>query len=75
MKEEDRRRIARMLEQDKEGLNRESRAQALRDFCRVAREYFDLDGEPVFTVEKERHGFSVALSFKASRVKNFTVVK
>lgn len=75
MNGQDRQRIARMLEQDKEGLNSASRASALRDFTRVAAEYFELDGEPSFAVRKERRGFEVELVFKASRVKNFTPIR
>lgn len=75
MRPEDRTRIARMLEQDKEEMNTESRAAALRDFEHVAREYFELDGAPTLDVQKQRHGFEATLVIRAFRVKNFTVVK
>lgn len=75
MKSEDRTRIARMLERDKEEMNPESRAAALADLERVAREYFELDGGPRLEIKRTRHGFDVTLSLRAFRVKNFTTVK
>ena len=72
---EERKRIARLLDHDKEDMNDESRAAAARDFGRVAREYFDVEGEPVLTVGRDRDGFGVTLTFRAARVKNFTTLK
>ena len=75
MKEEDRIRLSRLIEQDREGLNKESREEALKGFLHVAEEFFELAGELAFTVTKERRGFDVTLHFKADRVKNFTAIK
>ncbi len=72
---EERRRIARMLEQDKEDMNDESRSAAVRDFGRVAREYFDVDGGVALTVGRDKAGFTVSVSFRADRVKNFTTLR
>ena len=68
-------RISRMLELDKEELNAPSRAAAVKDFGRVALEYFETDAQPVLNVVRDKKGFSVQLTFHASRVKNFTVLK
>lgn len=75
MNGEGRMRIAAMLERDKEDLNAESRAQAERDFFRVAREYFEMEDGVHLVVERERTGFRVTLQFHAGRVKNFSPVK
>ncbi len=75
MKEEERARLLRLIGQDREGLNHESREEALRDFLIVAREFFEVSGEPEFSIVKERRGFDVTLRFKADRVKNFTAIK
>lgn len=72
---EEKQRIARLLEQDKEEMNDETRAAATRDMRRVAQEYFELDGGVTLTVGRDKTGFSVAFSFRASRVKNFTALK
>ncbi len=68
-------RIARMLAQDKEDMNEESRAAALLAFERVAAEFFEREGETAFTVKRGKRGYEVSLSFRASRVKNFTALK
>ena len=75
MKEQERQRIDRMLELDKEELNPASRTAAVADFARVANEYFETEGPPVLNIVHDRRGFSVQLSFHAARVKNFTVLK
>ena len=74
MKEEDRLRISRLIEQDREGMNQSSRDEALKSFLHVASEFFELTGQPEFTVTRERRGFDVTLHFKADRVKNFTSI-
>ncbi len=68
-------RIERMLEQDKEDMNEASRGAALEGFLHVAEEYFDVEGQPSFSVKKGKGGYEVDLSFRATRVKNFTVLK
>ena len=75
MKEQERVRINRMLELDKEELNSASRAAALRDFTRVSNEYFETEGSPSLQVVRDKRGFFVQLTFRATRVKNFTVLK
>ncbi len=75
MKEEDRLRLSRLMEQDREGLNKESKEEALKHFLRVAEEFFELDGKMDFDIVKERHGFDVTVHFKAARAKNFTAIK
>lgn len=72
MKEEDLRRIERLLERDKEEMNAESRKAALAEFSRVAEEFFELSSAPDLNVTRERKGFFVTFTVKASRVKNFT---
>ncbi len=75
MKEEDRIRLSRLIGQDREGLNAESKAEASRSFLRVAEEFFEVTGNLGFDIVKERKGFDVTLHFKADRVKNFTAIK
>ncbi len=75
MKEEDKKRLTGFIEQDRAGLNRESREASLKAFRHVAEEFFEITGEMDFNVTKERHGFDVTLHFKAGRVKNFTLIK
>lgn len=68
-------RLDRMLEADKEEMNAESRRAALADFTRVAREYFETDGELSMHLDRVKNGTAVTLSFRAVRVKNFTALK
>lgn len=75
MRIEDRQRITYLLEQDREELNTESRAAAERDFLRVAGEYFETEGKLSLAVAKEKRGFSVTVTFRAGRVKNFTPLR
>ncbi len=65
-------RISLMLERDKEEMNEASKAAALNEFNRVAREYFEPTGQTVFTVKRAKGGYEVTVSFHAVRVKNFT---
>ena len=75
MKREERSRLLRLLEQDKEEMNEESRLAAIGDFTRVAMEYFELMGDVGLTLSRSRDGFSVNLDFRARRVKNFTSLR
>ncbi len=75
MKREERSRLARLLEQDKEEMNEESKRAALADFTRVAAEYFELLGEVGLTLSRSPEGFLVSLDFHAVRVKNFTSLR
>lgn len=68
-------RISRILDADKEDMNEATRAAAVADFERIAREYFETEGDVVFTVKKEKTGISVAVQFRAVRIKNFTTLK
>ncbi len=74
MKEEDKKRLTRLIEQDRDGLNSESKAEAQRAFTHVASEFFELSGGVELTVTKERRGFDVTLHFKADRAKNFNSI-
>ena len=75
MNEAARRRLDRMLEADKEEMNEESKRAALRDFMRVAGEYFDVDGEVSLRAEQAGEKTRVTVSFCALRIKNFSVLK
>ncbi len=72
---EERRRIALLLDRDKEDMNEESRAAAVRDFERVAREYFEVEGGVSLAVGRQKEGFAITLAFRAARVKNFTALR
>ena len=75
MKEEERIRLEDMLRRDKASITEECEAAAVRDFARVAQEYFDLDGRVSFSLREERGGGTVTLTFRIIRVKNFTVLQ
>lgn len=68
-------RLCRMLEADKEEMNAPSREAALRDFTRVAREYFETDGDVTIGFERKKGGTEVTVRFLSVRVKNFSVLK
>ncbi len=67
-------RLEQMLDRDKEEMNEASRKAALADLERVAGEYFDVDGEAKLTVKRIKGAYEVNLSFRAVRVKNFSVL-
>lgn len=67
-------RLVRILAEDKGTIGAETEAAARRDFLRVAREYFDTETLDL-KVDCERGGYRVDISFRASRVKNFTTLK
>ena len=46
----------------------------VRDFARVAGEYFELDGGITFSMREEKGASCVSISFRATRVKNFTTL-
>ena len=69
------RRLELLLAQDKEDMNEASKQEALADFMRVAGEYFDVVGNPVFNVKRGKGGYEVNLTFRAARVKNFSVLQ
>lgn len=68
-------RLVRLLAEDKETINSQTEAAARRDFSRVAKEYFETDGELLFKVEREKNAHRVQIGFSAVRVKNFTPLK
>ena len=51
-----------------------SRKAALRDFKRVAEEYFETDGGFSLTLRRDAKGKEVLFSFRMVRAKNFTVI-
>ncbi len=72
MREEERLRLKRMLEGDKEELSPRMRQAAIADFKRVAEEYFETDGGFRLETEKSGRGTEVRLTFRIVRAKNFT---
>ena len=74
MKEEELRRLEDLLRRDKAVISEECEAAAGRDFAHVAQEYFDLDGRVSFSLREEKGGSVVTLTFRITRVKNFTVL-
>ena len=74
MKEEELRRLEDLLRRDKAVISEECEAAAVRDFAHVAQEYFDLDGRVSFSLRGEKGGRAVTLTFRITRVKNFTVL-
>lgn len=68
-------RLEQMLNRDKEEMNEATRKAALADFERVAGEYFDHDGGAKLTVKLVKGGYEVNFSFRAARIKNFSVLR
>lgn len=68
-------RLARMLAEDKEEMNLETEEAAIRDFQRVADEYFETEGKVRLSVKKEDGSLVATLNFRAVRVKNFSKLK
>ena len=68
-------RLTRMLAEDKEEMNAETQTAAVRDFQRVADEYFETDGKAKLEMKKDKEGAGVTLTFHVVRVKNFTMLK
>lgn len=67
-------RLDKMLTEDREEMNEATREAALADFTRVAKEYFETDGV-AFNMKRLKNGTDVSVTFRAARVKNFTVLK
>ncbi|MDE6411731.1 MAG: hypothetical protein K2L02_04260 [Clostridia bacterium] len=68
-------RLEQMLERDKEEMNEASKRAALADLERVAGEYFDLDNGARLSIKRVKGAYEVNLTFRAVRVKNFSVLQ
>ncbi len=68
----DKERLENLLRRDKAVISEECEEAAVRDFAHVAEEYFELDGEMGFSVREDRGKTLVTVSFRVTRVKNFT---
>ncbi len=67
-------RLKKMLNDDKEDINEATRAAVLSEFTHIAKEYFDTDNVTL-SIKKGKAATDVNVSFKATRVKNFTTLK
>lgn len=68
-------RLADMLAQNHETINSATEKAAVSEFTRVAKEYFETDGNLDFQVTRSGSGYRVTVGFRALRVKNFTTLK
>ena len=68
-------RLEQILDRDKEEMNEASKKAALADLERVAGEYFDLDDNAKLSVKRVKGAYEVNLTFRAVRVKNFSVLQ
>ena len=68
----DKERLENLLRRDKAVISEECEEAAVRDFAHVAEEYFELDGEMGFSVREDRGKTLVTVSFRVTRVNNFT---
>ena len=68
----DKERLENLLRRDKAVISEECEEAAVRDFAHVAEEYFERDGEMGFSVREDRGKTLVTVSFRVTRVKNFT---
>ena len=71
----DKERLENILRHDKAIISGACEAAAVRDFAHVAEEYFELDGQMNFSVREERGKTMVLLTFRVTRVKNFTQLR
>ncbi len=67
-------RLEQMLDRDKEEMNEASRNAALADFQRVGNEYFDAEPGAKLTIKRVKGAYEISYSFRAHRVKNFSVL-
>lgn len=67
-------RLKQMLSDDREEMNDATKAAALADFTHIAKEYFETDNVAM-NVKKGKSSTDVSVTFKATRVKNFTPLK
>ncbi len=74
LKREERARLAALLHRDKAVIDDACEAAVVRELTRVAEEYFELDGRPVLSLREEKGGSTVTVSFRITRVKNFTTL-
>ena len=62
--------VTRLLSLDREDMTDLERELFLKDFKRLADEYFELEGDCVLEVTRAEEGFSVCLIFNSRRIKN-----
>lgn len=68
-------RLKSMLAENRDDMNEATREAAYKEFARVAKEYFETDGELGFQIAQAGSGYKVTINFRAVRVKNFTTLK
>ena len=69
-----RERLNQILTEDREEINEPTRSAAIMEFTRVAREYFETENVEMI-LKRGKGGTDVNIVFKATGVKNFTVLK
>lgn len=62
--------VTRLLSLDREDMTDLERELFLKDFKRVADEYFEVNGECDLEVTRSEEGFLVCIIFNARRIKN-----
>ena len=68
-------RLMGILHADKEEMNEVTREACIAEFSRVAGEYFETEGDVAMEIKRGRSSSEVSVTFRANRVKNFTIVK
>lgn len=63
-----------MLSEDREEITEATKAAVQSEFTRIAKEYFETD-DVALSLKHGKNGTDVAVTFRASRVKNFTTLK
>ena len=74
MKAEEKKRIDDLLQRDKAIITDAVEAAAVREFARIAAEFFELDGDITFSMREEKGKSFVSINFRITRVKNFTTL-
>jgi len=75
MKQNDGKRLGKILTEDKEELREDCRQAAIADFEHVAKEYFELQGKLGLDCVSSSKGMIVTVRFHALRAKNFISLK
>ena len=73
-REQTKQRLDKLINEDLEEINEPTRAAVQAEFERVVREYFETD-HVTLSIKRVKSGTDVSVSFRATRIKNFAVLK
>ena len=73
-RETTRQRLDKILTEDREEINEPTKIALFNEFSRVAHEYFDTE-DIHLNMKHGKNGTDVTVSFCATRIKNFSILK